>query len=317
MNVREYWQTFLGGSDVDTAFANLLHSFRGSLKVWEWFVNWAKVYGNRNSFEVSLNTLNYVAGKPNPELALREVLAKQPTVAGVLPILIATREQQLTVVEATADTLSDLTFNFNKAGHESLGGEELNHLIEFARRCGIIELFRNVRSLPDYVLGVEVGLDTNSRKNRSGTAMERLVAPAVLSLEEQGASALIQATPSSIESEWGKRLPYEKATRKFDFAVLHADVVTVIEVNFYSTSGSKLNSTAGQYADMAERLVEHGHRFVWVTDGAGWHDTTEALRQAFPRIGFILSLDVLRRGALHSIVLGQTDHAPDSTASLG
>lgn len=317
MTVREYWRNFLGATDVDAAFANLLDTFRDSLKVWEWFVNWAKVYDKRNSLEVSLNTLNYVAGKANPELALREVLEKQPTVAGVLPILIATREQQLTVVEATGDTLSDLTFDFDKVGHETLRDEELDQLIEFARRSGLLELFRNVRSLPDYVLGVEVGLDTNSRKNRSGTAMERLVEPAVRSLEEQGASVLTQVTPGSIESEWQRLMPYEKATRRFDFAVLWADVLTVIEVNFYSTQGSKLNSTAGQYADMAEALGGHGHRFVWVTDGAGWHDTAAALRQAFPRIGYILSLDVLRRGALRSIVLGQTHHAPDSTTSLG
>lgn len=44
-------------------------------------------------------------------------------------------------------------------------------------KTGLFDLIKNniVGNLYDYVLGVEVGLDSNSRKNRSGKLMENLV----------------------------------------------------------------------------------------------------------------------------------------------
>ena len=45
------------------------------------------------------------------------------------------------------------------------------------RETGLFELLENhiINNLYDYVLGVEVGLDSNGRKNRGGHLMEELV----------------------------------------------------------------------------------------------------------------------------------------------
>lgn len=49
--------------------------------------------------------------------------------------------------------------------------------LSFLKESGFLELVsnRNIKSIPDYFIGVEVGLDSNGRKNRSGTSMENLV----------------------------------------------------------------------------------------------------------------------------------------------
>ena len=57
----------------------------------------------------------------------------------------------------------------------------MNYSIEeytmFMRKTGIFELLEShlIANLYDYVTGVEVGLDSNARKNRTGHAMEDLV----------------------------------------------------------------------------------------------------------------------------------------------
>ena len=49
--------------------------------------------------------------------------------------------------------------------------------IKFMRETGLFELLQNhiINNLYDYLLGVEVGLDSNGRKNRGGHLMEDLV----------------------------------------------------------------------------------------------------------------------------------------------
>jgi len=65
----------------------------------------------------------------------------------------------------------EFTFSFKK----------MNNSIEdykmFMRKTGLFDLIQNhiINNLVDYVTGVETGLDSNSRKNRGGHLMEKLV----------------------------------------------------------------------------------------------------------------------------------------------
>lgn len=47
-------------------------------------------------------------------------------------------------------------------------------IVEFCVKTGIMHLFQEVKDIHDYLLGVEVGMDTNARKNRSGDIFERM-----------------------------------------------------------------------------------------------------------------------------------------------
>lgn len=53
----------------------------------------------------------------------------------------------------------------------------LEQYVLFMRNSGLFNLIQNhiIKDLVDYVLSVEVGMDTNARKNRTGKAMESLV----------------------------------------------------------------------------------------------------------------------------------------------
>jgi type II restriction enzyme len=50
-------------------------------------------------------------------------------------------------------------------------------LLIFFRESGLKNIFenKNIKSVVDYVFGVEVGMDTNGRKNRTGDLMEDIV----------------------------------------------------------------------------------------------------------------------------------------------
>jgi len=53
--------------------------------------------------------------------------------------------------------------------------EEIKDIVEFCKKSGILNLFGEINDLYAYILGMEVGLDSNARKNRSGKIFEQLV----------------------------------------------------------------------------------------------------------------------------------------------
>ena len=69
----------------------------------------------------------------------------------------------------------------------------------------------------------------------------------------------------------------------------------MIEVNFYSAGGSKLNETARSYTDIAPKInTVEGFEFVWITDGIGWNSAKNKLQEAFNAIPGIYNLTTIQ-----------------------
>ena len=176
------------------------------------------------------------------------------------------------------------------------------------KETGLLNFIQNhtKMSLVDFVYGVEAGLDTNARKNRSGTSMENLVKNFI---EETKKSIDIeyfeQATASLIYTYWGKRIPVDKTNRRFDFAVYNktTDRLFLIETNYYNGGGSKLKAVAGEFSSLKVLLdtAEEPISFMWVTDGQGWKTAQLPILEAFETIEYILNLDQLTDGYFEEI----------------
>src|SRR5205085_10134460 len=71
-----------------------------------------------------------------------------------------------------------LTYNFPKRS-KRLTEEEVEHYVRFLCDSRILALLERIESVPDYVTGVEVGMDTNGRKNRGGNCGVKAIRPFV------------------------------------------------------------------------------------------------------------------------------------------
>lgn len=79
--------------------------------------------------------------------------------------------------------------------------------------------------------------------------------------------------------------------KRFDFVIKTSEKVYLIEVNFYSTGGSKLNEVARSYSDIAPKINSvPGFEFVWITDGVGWKSAKNKLQEAYSIIPNIYNL---------------------------
>lgn len=291
----------LYGDNHFTQFINTI-STKGILQ-YDYFVNWAKVLNNIEPIEKELNLLNTAIGKDDIEAVLFDIFNNYPSTLRAIPALLAIRDKSI-------DILVDKTnhiykhFNFKQ---RKFNDADLYNLVDFVMQSGLGELLRSrqIKSLPDYCTGVEVGLDSNGRKNRGGTQMEQLVESFVaIFCHEKNLDYLTQANAKKIKEIWNIDLKVDKSSRIIDFVMYQKkdNKLYFIECNFYGGGGSKLKSTATEYIEMSRFWREQNVEFIWVTDGKGWLTTQNPLKDYFERGNILLNIDMLKNDYLDKIV---------------
>ena len=80
-------------------FNNLITTFKSSIKTWDYFVNWKKVFANSSDLEIALNKLNYLLGKENLKDEFKKLYSSNPDIIKALPVLLAVRENKLEVFD--------------------------------------------------------------------------------------------------------------------------------------------------------------------------------------------------------------------------
>lgn len=245
------------------------------------YPDFKKIAKNVDDIAISLNMLNFLLGKENLREAVAALWKRDPQVFNVMDILIATRKKDK---KKFFDGNGD--FRLVHSLFQSIDG-----VMEFLEGTGLADVFRNseIKDLVDYVFGVETGLDTNARKNRSGEITESLVASILFK-----AGIKYQAQVSSYKFAKVSEV-LGKDQKVFDF-VMHTTIKTyLVEVNFYSGGGSKLNEVARSYAEVGPKVNSiEGYEFVWITDGIGWNAAKNKLEETFYTIPKIYNLTSLK-----------------------
>jgi len=293
-----------GITDSRAGFDALVGSFRVSIKSWDYFVNWDKVYDNANSVRRDLHLWNSLLGTQSFDEEFLELLEEYPNVIRVMPQLLVRDGANSTkfdvVLDLAAEILEQESFDFASPASTA---EARNKALRFAKRTGIKRLFTHsgVVNLVDYIIGVEAGLDSNGRKNRSGKAMEFAVERQINRISELSELEwMSQATPKKIAAQWGFNVNVDKSSRSFDFAITDNKKLLLVEVNFYGAGGSKLKSVAGEFSQLTRIVSDENVAFAWVTDGKGWQTALFPLEEAYEKIDLVLNLSMLPQGYIQS-----------------
>ncbi len=95
---------------------------------------------------------------------------------------------------------------------------------------------------------------------------------------------------------------HNTSTKRFDFVIKTDKQVYVIETNFYSSGGSKLNETARSYKMLAQESKKvDGVTFIWFTDGTGWVSARKNLEETFNELDTLYSINDLENGVLNNL----------------
>ncbi len=245
----------------------------------DFYSDFKKIAANVNKIAIKLNQLNFLIGQENLVEAVQALWAENPKVFNVLNILIAVREKDKKKVVDSDGNVKLITDFFTTP----------ERVVSYITNTGLAEIFRNkqITNLVDYVFGVETGLDTNARKNRSGNIMGDRIAKV---LTESGIPYRREVNSTGYKEL--KCLGTD--LKRFDFVVKTTMKTYLLEVNFYSVGGSKLNEVARAYSELASKINQNPNfEFVWITDGKGWHCARNKLQEAFTTIPSIYNLTSL------------------------
>ena len=296
-----FYKKHLNLSSVDDICEALTDTLIETNYTYDFFVNWDKANKNRNTFKYEVALLKSLKNSSNPVNDFRNLLTKYPEVVKVIPVLLACRDGIIKVLNSIETGLQYKTFDFSK---RSYGAKEIADIVDFTKNSGLLDMLCKMESAIDFLLGVEVGLDTNARKNRSGTFLEKMVSEILNELSSRNKDLIIieQKTFGYVESKYNVRIPPNLKDRKFDYVVINKGQATTIEVNFYSGTGSKPSEIVSSYSDRNRELKSARWKFVWLTDGQGWKKMQRPLHVGIDNIDYVINAHYLREGLLKEII---------------
>lgn len=280
-------------------FNEWLSKFKTSISDYTYYVDFEKIYKNVDKVKVELNILNSLIGSKNIEEEFQDILIKYPETLECIPLLLAVRSREIFV----KDEINEYLFKFDKMVYS------IKDYIRFMKESGLFNLLQNhiINNLYDYVLGIEVGLDSNGRKNRGGHLMENLVESYIIKAGyKKDVNYFKEMYLKDIEKKWNLDLSEmsgnNTSTKRFDFVIKTDKQVYVIETNFYSGGGSKLNETARSYKMLAQESKKvDGVTFIWFTDGTGWNSARKNLEETFNELETMYNIDDLENGILENL----------------
>jgi len=288
-------------------FNNLKTTFQKSIFTWSYFTDFEKVKQNIKKVEVELNILNSLIGKDDIEEAFILLIKQYPNIREALPLLIATRKIKLKDTPIISEVNMLTSENKSYIFYDTLNAQIEQELGIFFDESGLKDIFQNrhIKNLVDYCFGVEVGLDSNGRKNRTGTLMENIVSNYLDGFcnINRNFSFIEQATQISIKDNFDYGIQIDKNGRRFDFALYNnqTNKLYLIEVNYYGSRGSKLKATAGEYQTLNDFVKSQGIDFIWITDGQGWLTALNPLEETFNHNDHVINLSMLKNDTLDDI----------------
>lgn len=267
---------------------------------YEYFVNWNKIKRNVDRLNIEINILNSLIGSKNIKNDLSALLVKYPEVIPVFPLIIAVRDKELKIIEEAGTK----QYSFKKK--TELSDTEIKNMVHFCAKSGILDIFTEfkIKDLKDYLLGLEVGMDTNARKNRSGTSMELAVLPIINTLKSKhnDLESISQQSFGSLQNNYNITVSETLLNRKFDFVLKKKNKFINIEVNYYSGGGSKPQEIVNAYINRQNELKNTKLGFIWITDGLGWRTGFNQIKVGFNKIDYVLNLNFVKRGLLEAII---------------
>ncbi|NMX22052.1 hypothetical protein C5S30_06405 [ANME-1 cluster archaeon GoMg4] len=234
--------------------------------------------------------------KENPVEDLTDLFKQNPNILKVLQLLIAHTPREIYFDDRNKHIDFKEDLKYIRTDRER--AKEISGLFV---EMGLVEFLKEVKSVEDVVKGVLIGLEPNSRKNRRGTIFETKI------------DTLIDVTISEINEEYGYNLSFESQMyvdfvnerKQVDYVIIDKQKqIIAIEVNFYSTSGSKPSEVLGRaYPEVQRSLETKNMGFIVITDGIGWYKMKPVISTAYTKLHNLMNIKQAQQGMLKETIL--------------
>lgn len=253
---------------------------------WDYFTN----FNTLSKLEVFKNEILaleplLVSNENEIEDKLVSIVSLYPKSVDVLLLMIAIRRNKLSQLKI--ESSAELGFKYDKLLSDTIDYDEL---LAFFRESGLKELFlsRKIVHLKSYLMGAEIGLDSNARKNRSGNLMANKCESI---LENYCNHNRFKGYRETTLKRYGINLD-----KQFDYLIEHPSGIMVFEFNLYNSSGSKIKSVSKEYQKLQTTLAQYDVIFIWVTSGEAWIQNRKIAESNLENIPHFINYHQLKTG---------------------
>ena len=276
-------------------------STRSSLKFMaDYWVNFDKVKAFSNLVDTpEMYALDYLIGKKDIDII--PYFEKYPESFMLIPSLLGIRDNKFKKGTRILE-VQDLHYVY-ELDFENYDENNFPFYIKFLFDSGLADLLKTglKKSVYDYNVGVESGMDSNGRKNRSGK-MGEIYLNSVLENFADGVDWLAYGQTSSkyVQDNFGISLDKSFHNRQFDGSLYNSKrkKLYLFEVNNFNSSGSKSKASATEFINLSNRLAKTNNEFIYITDGIGWDSDKSHLLEAMKHIGKVFNYNMVEDGYL-------------------
>lgn len=280
------------------------------------YIDWRNATRKKiEQFDIELNAMNCLIKNASKE-QFERLFNKLPTIAGTFPLLIAIakndREKILkgkadfVVVDKDIENNDCLRYDLSlKHLQSEEAKKQVDLYYEFFTQSGLQNLFQNMleKSVIDYVIGVLVGLDSNGRKNRSGSSFEKICEPIIKEIANKYELTIVKQKPFKELNQLGFSVSPDIINRKADFILVKGNKALNIEVDYFAGGGSKPEETIESYINRQKELKDVGIGFALITDGKCWSNKDKnQLQKGFRRLDYLLNFHLAKVGMLEEVI---------------
>jgi len=197
------------------------------------FIDWERVKNFLEDYRREIGLLGSLS-KKEPLKDLEDLLLHYPRILELLHHLIAHEPMRLNLLD-----IGNVDFKKDMKRLKSGDTSTAKRLAEAFDKMGLIEEIINMKSVFDFSKGVMVGLEPNKRKYRRGSIFQDKLLPELI---EKIITALKGEKKICLRGEGGVGMKILVGGREKypDFGIFFEEkLIAFIEVNFYTTSGSK------------------------------------------------------------------------------
>lgn len=274
----------------------------------DYWLDFNKINNHVDCYGPDICTLDYLRSKTNEEM--ESFFIDHPEILKTIPILLGIRDDKMSHGKLPVfDAHGDYELDF-----KTIDPLNIHKYMKFIIDSGLADVLRGTgihASVHDYTYGVEAGLNTHGRKNRSGEEGELHLAKILQSIVDKYPDSHLvrheQTTYANAIAWYNLRnFPKELSNRRFDGSLFCGEKQKglFVEINNFNSAGSKSKAVSSEFDNVHTIFSTTPHIFAYITDGLGWERDSSHLKEIIAHVPNVLNYQMVEDGWLDDIAKG-------------
>ncbi|MCT4395453.1 type II restriction endonuclease [Periweissella beninensis] len=270
-----------------------------------YWINFENVKKNMEKYGPDVFTLDYLIGKSSSDLDY--FFTDRPELLKLVPQLLGIRDNKFEAPVSKKILKVEGVDGEYLLDFKNIDIINIKLYLKFIHDSGLGWLLLKgiSKSIKDYSTGIEAGMDSNGRKNRSGQRGELFIEALLEKLaikydfEWKG-----QTNYTYIEQQYNIQLDKNFKNVRFDGSLYDRknNKLYLFEINNFSSQGSKLKASGGEFSLRQQLFNNSNCQFVYITDGQGWASDSSHLKTILKSIKYVFNFSMIQDGYIDDLI---------------